>query len=556
MDILAAGARLLLVVVFGVAAVAKLTDRPGSRKAVREFGVPAVLVGPVAGLLPLAELVVAAALLPGWSAWYGGIGALVLLIAFSAAIGLNLARGRRPDCRCFGQIAAGPIGTSTLVRNAVLGVLAALVVLKGPDQPDPALGTVLSALTVAESIALVMGAVALAVSGLSLWLLLGILEQQGRILVRLEHAELGPAAAGAAPAPGAPAGLDAPPATAAPTGLAVGAQAPTFRLPGLAGETSTLEALLAADLPTLLLFMDPHCGQCNLLLPEVAGWQRELASQLTVAIVSRGSVEENRQKVAGYGISPVLLQNDFEVGEAYVVAGTPSGVLVRVNGTIGSEVRAGPDPIRALVRELPGQASGAVPASVYQSVGVAAVGPGGHDHPSYHSHDHAPDHVQDHVHQHGHHAGSNGHAHHEHPPAAPPPLPLGPGIGDPAPEIRLPDLDGAIRSLDELRGSRALVLFWHPECGFCQEMLPELRAWEAARVDPAPRLFVVSGGSAESNRALGLRSLLVVDPRFGVGDAFGANGTPTAVLVDGAGRIASSVAVGARAVFALAGPPR
>ena len=57
--------------VFAVAGVAKLYDRAGSRRAVIDFGVPAPLAAPLAILLPLAELAVAATLLPASTAWWG-----------------------------------------------------------------------------------------------------------------------------------------------------------------------------------------------------------------------------------------------------------------------------------------------------------------------------------------------------------------------------------------------------------------------------------------------------------------------------------------------------
>lgn len=56
-------ARLLLAAVFLVAAIAKLPDLEGSRRAVRQFGVPDSSVSVIGALLPLAELAVAGALL-------------------------------------------------------------------------------------------------------------------------------------------------------------------------------------------------------------------------------------------------------------------------------------------------------------------------------------------------------------------------------------------------------------------------------------------------------------------------------------------------------------
>ncbi len=97
-------ARVLLAGVFVVAGLAKLADLGGSRQALRDFGVPAFLATPGGILLPLAEIAVAVALIPLASPWWGAIGALALLLAFVLGIGYNLARGRKPDCHCFGQL--------------------------------------------------------------------------------------------------------------------------------------------------------------------------------------------------------------------------------------------------------------------------------------------------------------------------------------------------------------------------------------------------------------------------------------------------------------------
>lgn len=536
MDIALVGARLVLAATFALAAFAKLGDQDGSRKAVAAFGVPGRLVSPVAGILPFAELAVAVALVPGLSGWYGALAALALLAAFSAAIAVNLARGRRPECRCFGQIGSGPIGASTLLRNGLLGALAIFVAVRGPTQPALDPGSLLAGLSPVELVTLSIATLALLGTVAVFWLLFETLRQQGRMLLQLESIEgrLN-AGLGAASLPSNPVTDNA--AAAAPLGMTASRPAPTFTLPGLAGEMYSLDALCAAEVPVLLLFVDPHCGPCASLLPDVATWQREQADRLTVAIISRGSVADNRAKVSGLGLTTVLLQKDFEVADSFGVTGTPSAVIVRADGTIGSEVRPGPDPIRALVSEILG--AGVPSPIVNGGHGHAHAGHdhGGHDH-SGHDHAHA-----------GHdHAGHAGHQHAGHGQAVAAPLR---GLGDQAPEIRLTDLDGEPRSLTAMRGDKTLVLFWNPGCGFCQQMLPELQAWEASRSASDPRLFVISDGSIEANRQLNLRSPIVLDPTFSTGAAFGATGTPSGVLIDAKGRVASSVAAGAPAVFAL-----
>jgi hypothetical protein len=52
---------------------------------------------------------------------------------------------------------------------------------------------------------------------------------------------------------------------------------------------------------------------------------------------------------------------------------------------------------------------------------------------------------------------------------------------------------------------------------------------------------------------MGLNSPLVLEQSFHAGSAFGASGTPSAVLVDRKGNVASELAVGAPAVLALMG---
>ena len=130
-DTAALTARLVLAAVLFTAALGKLADRSGSRRAVADFGVPAALIGPLAVTLPLVELATALALLPDPTSRWGALSALVLLAAFTAAIAASLARGRRPPCHCFGQMRAAPLDSSMLVRNCLLLGAAAFAARKG-----------------------------------------------------------------------------------------------------------------------------------------------------------------------------------------------------------------------------------------------------------------------------------------------------------------------------------------------------------------------------------------------------------------------------------------
>ena len=97
----------------------------------------------------------------------------------------------------------------------------------------------------------------------------------------------------------------------------------------------------------MLLFTDPECGPCSALLPEVGRWQR--AEDLALALISRGGPEENRAQADEHGLTNVVLQEDWEVSEAYGVVGTPSAVFVSPDGAIGSAVVAGSEAINGLV---------------------------------------------------------------------------------------------------------------------------------------------------------------------------------------------------------------
>jgi len=128
MSLAVAAARVVLAAVFAAAAWAKLTDVAGTRQAAQDFGVPPAAAPAVAFSVPVAELTVAVLLVfGGTAAALGAVGAVVLLGIFIVGIVASLARGRRPDCHCFGRLRSEAISSRTVVRNGLLIGLAALV---------------------------------------------------------------------------------------------------------------------------------------------------------------------------------------------------------------------------------------------------------------------------------------------------------------------------------------------------------------------------------------------------------------------------------------------
>jgi uncharacterized membrane protein YphA (DoxX/SURF4 family) len=74
--------RLLLAGVLAWSGSAKLADRRDFRVALADFGVPTGLARPAAAVLPLVELAVAVALVPGTSAWGATRVSLLRIIFF------------------------------------------------------------------------------------------------------------------------------------------------------------------------------------------------------------------------------------------------------------------------------------------------------------------------------------------------------------------------------------------------------------------------------------------------------------------------------------------
>ena len=134
-------------------------------------------------------------------------------------------------------------------------------------------------------------------------------------------------------------------------------------------------------------------------------------------------------------------------------------------------------------------------------------------------------------------------------------------IGSPAPAIELNALAGRKTRLNALGRQPTLLLFFDAAATLCQDIVFDLKGWEAKPPPGAPRLVVIAAGDVRAIRALGLRSRILLDPTFQAVNAFGAVGTPSAVLLDADGRVASPIAYSATSILmlannqALANPP-
>ena len=263
---------------------------------------------------------------------------------FIAGIGYNLRKGRTPDCHCFGKVHSEPIGPATLVRDGAFALVAAIIVLFGWNDAGASLTGWFGDLSGAEQVLTIATALlAAAVAGMA-WLLLQVVRQNGRLLLRIDAIDNRLAS-------GAPMTEPAPVSDVTPQpGLPVGTPAPGFRLDGIYGESQTLDALLAAGKPVMLIFSSPTCGPCTALMPDIGQWQRTHADKVTVAVIGQGDAAANRAKSVEHGLTNVLLQNNGEVSGAYQAKGTPTAVLITADGSIASPAAAGAESIRTLFR--------------------------------------------------------------------------------------------------------------------------------------------------------------------------------------------------------------
>lgn len=500
MDFVLLMARLALAAVFGVAGLAKASDLEGTGKAVAGFGVPEKLVTPLAWLLPLIELLVAAALLPLSTAWFGAIGALALLLIFSVAIGVNVVKGNAPDCHCFGQLHSEPVSWSVLARNLLLAAIAAVIVGQGKTAVGLSAFDWLNDLKVGEVVTLAFSVAATALLALALVYLRRVLSQQAAVQTQLAEMKKVIDEDYAEPDP-----IEREDALPPVEGLPVGAVAPDFSLTSMRDEQTSLSDLLSRGNPVLLFFVSPTCSPCKSLLPMVRAWERDYRDWLTIAVLSRGNRQDNEKKMSQYEIRHLLLQEDSDVAEAYQARWTPAAVLIGRDGKIASPVSSGDDAICALVSH-----------TVTTSAGMQAGN------------------------------GNNSFI---------PQISVGNSlfkVGEPAPRFSLPDRQGQDVSLESLLGRPLLLIFWSSRCSFCQAMVADLRRWEADPPPDAPEIVLLNSGYDEA-RQEDFQALMLVDQDFDIGPLYGTNGTPSAVLIDGEGRIASSLATGANNILALAG---
>lgn len=338
MEIILLIIRLFLFAVFAIAGISKLLDRPGSIKAMREFGTPDEFAKTFAIALPFAEIVFAVCFLFTTMAWIGALGALLLLTTFIGGMIWQISQGRAPDCHCFGQIHSEPVGKKSLIRNIVFAILALVLIARGRDGQGTSLAD-----SNTEMLQLALIFLLIAVTAVLLAYIRRLSDQQTEMLRRMGVLEL--ASGESLPVVRNEAGDPN-------DGLPIGAPLPDFAIPDLSGRTVRFEQLLAVNKPFLFFFVGPACDPCEALLPEIKEWQAELADKLRFIFISNGDIEKNREKFGNGGSNVVLIEKAREFATMVNAKWTPTALFVDSNGNVASHVAAGDIAIRRLVEQI------------------------------------------------------------------------------------------------------------------------------------------------------------------------------------------------------------
>ena len=118
------------------------------------------------------------------------------------------------------------------------------------------------------------------------------------------------------------------------SGLKVGKKAPDFTLPSVAGADIGLHDYAGGKI--LLVFMQPGCGPCHRVTPDLDRLHRQ--SDVQVLVVQNGDLETIRKWAREQRPRfPVVVQEQFSLSKRYEMFATPFAFLIDEHGIIVSK---------------------------------------------------------------------------------------------------------------------------------------------------------------------------------------------------------------------------
>jgi peroxiredoxin len=126
-------------------------------------------------------------------------------------------------------------------------------------------------------------------------------------------------------------------------------------------------------------------------------------------------------------------------------------------------------------------------------------------------------------------------------------------IGEAIPEFTTTDLSGNPVSRQTFLERPTLAFFISTTCGYCGEVVDQIRKWEGSAERNGANAIVFSDGDEETHRGYGLSTPIVIDPGYKLAANLGMFGAPSGVIIDEKGVIASETAIGGPMIWSLIG---
>jgi Methylamine utilisation protein MauE len=314
--------RPILAALFCAAALTKMLSWAAWQTTLDDLNVSKKLSVSLASLVPAVEFGVSMALLISPAIYIGALVGLLLVSGFSGVTVIAMERGVHVHCNCFGSLLPMPVGHATLLRNAAIAACLDLVAVHHDVMPSITSWTGWGDVSLRpEHVALLSALCAPIAAALT-----SVVRRQyssKSAKARLGHAPMR-------------------------TPLPIGVSAPFVRVRTTSGAEIALSSLRQRGVAVILLFVHQDCTTCRMMLPDVAGWQRDCGTSVTLAVVASGD-ETTGDYLAHYGLRDVVFQHGRDAMDAHKISGLPAALLITADGRIGSDPAVGPAPIGDLI---------------------------------------------------------------------------------------------------------------------------------------------------------------------------------------------------------------
>jgi hypothetical protein len=330
-EALSIAAPFLIAVVLVWSAVGKVREPAVAAEGFTALRVPSALSRPwIVRSHPFVELALAVLLVvgAGWLGTVGALGTLALMVVYLVLVVRAVRGGEDVDCACFGAWGPGRVTWATVWRNAWLVLLAVLSVWAASDGP--------SLITRAAD----------ADSGWWVLSLAAALVTASLVLLPETGGARSPVQSDQEAGEGDLEDY-------------VRLRTPAVPVMLADGSTCTLREL-SASRAQLLLFVSKGCGSCADVIAAAPQW-RERIPQIDIRLVLRGAPASS--DLTSTDEPQTVHDVNSWLRDSFGTRGTPSAVLLGVDGHLAGGPIGGKDKVRAFVADIEEQLSAALATS-------------------------------------------------------------------------------------------------------------------------------------------------------------------------------------------------